>query len=159
MWYQWQLIQTRMKVSCVLCQNGGQLLVPNGWHQRHAQLACDHWVLDEPSWPKMVVICDLLGTMYAPVSKIPSVKVSRLATMCRKYYIAYAMYANMHNFALRSDFFLPPHIQRNIPNRIHATFQKGFMHRPDCAFCFLKTQIPFKNFSVTFASNGSLIVW
>ena len=31
-------------------------------------------VLDDPSWPKMVGICDLLGTTYTPVSKIPSVK-------------------------------------------------------------------------------------
>ena len=29
---------------------------------------------DEPLWPKTVGFCDLLGTPYAPVSKIPSVK-------------------------------------------------------------------------------------
>ena len=33
-----------------------------------------HWVLDEQPWPKTVEFCDLLGTVYAPVSKIPSVK-------------------------------------------------------------------------------------
>ena len=44
------------------------------WCQWHAQLEFEHWVLDEPPWPKMVNFCDLLGTAYAPVSKIPSVK-------------------------------------------------------------------------------------
>ncbi len=28
-----------------------------------------------PPWPKTVGFCDLLGTPYAPVSKIPSVKI------------------------------------------------------------------------------------
>ena len=41
----------------------------------HAQLVCEHWVLDGPPWPKMVGFCDLLGTPYAPVSKILSVNV------------------------------------------------------------------------------------
>ena len=48
--------------------------MPNGWRQRHAQLGFEHWVLDEPFGPKTVEFCDLLGTPYAPVSKIPSVK-------------------------------------------------------------------------------------
>ena len=41
--------------------------MPNKWH---AQLGFEHWVLDGP---KMVGFCDLLGTPYAPVSKIPYV--------------------------------------------------------------------------------------
>ena len=45
--------------------------MPNGWCQRHAQLGFEHWVLDGP---QTVGFCDLLGTPYAPVSKIPSVK-------------------------------------------------------------------------------------
>ena len=48
--------------------------MPNGWCQQHAQLGVEHWVLDGPPLPKMVEFCDLLGTPYAPVSKIPSVK-------------------------------------------------------------------------------------
>ena len=30
------------------CRNGGELLVPNGWCQRHAQVGFEHWVLDGP---------------------------------------------------------------------------------------------------------------
>ena len=37
----------------VLCQNGGQLLVPNRWCQRHAQLACD------PKWLGFVIYLGL----------------------------------------------------------------------------------------------------
>ena len=32
------------------------------------------WVLDGPPWLKTVGFCDLLGTLYAPVSKIPPIK-------------------------------------------------------------------------------------
>ena len=39
----------------------------------HAQLGFEHWVLDKHLDPKWLV-CDLLGTPYATVSKIPSVK-------------------------------------------------------------------------------------
>ena len=49
------------------------MLEPNGRCQRHARLGFEHWVHTR-SWPKMVGFCDLLGTPYAPVSKIPSVK-------------------------------------------------------------------------------------
>jgi hypothetical protein len=38
-------------------------------------LEFEYWVLDGLPWPKMVGFCDLLGTLYSPVSKIPSVKV------------------------------------------------------------------------------------
>ena len=40
---------------------------------RHAQPECEHWVIDGSPWPKTVGFCDLLGTPYAPVSKILSV--------------------------------------------------------------------------------------
>ena len=48
--------------------------MPNGWRQHHAQLGFEHWVLDGSPSPKMVGFCDLLGTPYAPVSKIAPVK-------------------------------------------------------------------------------------
>ena len=47
--------------------------MPNGSRQCHAQLGFEHWVLEKPSRPKTVEFCDLLGTAYATVSKIPSV--------------------------------------------------------------------------------------
>ena len=53
----------------VLCRNGRELLVPNGWCQRHAQLGFEHWVLEGPLWSKTVGFCDLHGNPYAPVSK------------------------------------------------------------------------------------------
>ena len=49
-------------------------MVSNGLCQLHAQLGVKHWVLDTPPWTKTFGFCDLLGTLYAPVSKIPSVK-------------------------------------------------------------------------------------
>ena len=49
------------------------LLWPMVWRQLHAQLEFEHWVPDGPPWPKTVGFCDLLGTPYAPGSKIPSV--------------------------------------------------------------------------------------
>ena len=39
----------------------------------HAQLGCEHWLLDGTPWPKTVGFCDLLGTSYAPDSEILSV--------------------------------------------------------------------------------------
>ena len=47
------------------------MLVPNGWCQRHVQLGFEHWELHGPPWPKMVGFCDLHGTPYVSVSKIP----------------------------------------------------------------------------------------
>ena len=47
-------------------------LMPNGWHQRHAQI---EWDQLGSSWTTLNQNgCDLLGTSYAPVSKILSVK-------------------------------------------------------------------------------------
>ena len=48
--------------------------MPNGWCQWHAQLGFKHWVLVVPPLSQTVGFCDLLGTPYAPVSKLPSVK-------------------------------------------------------------------------------------
>ena len=42
--------------------------MPNKWCQWHAQLRFEYWVLDRPQ-SKTVGFCDLLGTLYAPVSK------------------------------------------------------------------------------------------
>ena len=42
--------------------------------QRHAQLGFEYRLLDGPPWPTTIELSDLLGTLYAPVSKIPSVK-------------------------------------------------------------------------------------
>ena len=42
--------------------------------QNIKKLGFEHWVLYGPLWPKKVGFCDLLGTPYAPVSKIPPVK-------------------------------------------------------------------------------------
>ena len=46
--------------------------MPNGWCQHHVQPGFEHWVLDGLPCPKTVEFCDLFGTLYAPVSKIPS---------------------------------------------------------------------------------------
>ena len=46
--------------------------MPNRWRQWHAQLVCEHWVLDKPSLSKMVGIYDLLGTLNEPVSRLSS---------------------------------------------------------------------------------------
>ena len=51
------------------CQTDGAIGMPT------AQLGFEHWALDGPSSPKTVGFCDLLGTPYAPVSKIPPVKI------------------------------------------------------------------------------------
>ena len=36
-------------------------------------LGCDHWALAGPPWSKTVGLCDILGTLYALVSRIVSV--------------------------------------------------------------------------------------
>ena len=50
----------------------------SGWLQLKSQLGFEDWVLDGPPGPKMVEFCVLLGTPYAPVSKIPSVNNFRM---------------------------------------------------------------------------------
>ena len=61
----------RHTVFIITLDFGAKWMVPIQWH---AQLGCEHWALQGPPWSKTVGFCDLLGTSYAPVSKILSVK-------------------------------------------------------------------------------------
>ena len=70
----WVFKKTLAKVTVLKYLSPVSSMAPS-----HAQLGFENWVLDGPPCPKMVGFCDLLGTPYAPVSKIPSVKLNYLS--------------------------------------------------------------------------------
>ena len=132
----------------------------NGWRQRHAQLGFEHWVLDEPPWPKTVEFCDLLGTAYAPVSKIPSVKfisIFLILTTWNSISLSFLIYVSTNKVTWYMMGFGSweangTHVYYFYINSLRLVMQRTAQSGP---YSFFKTE----SFSATFILVNELIQW